>query len=102
MLLGDIPPMGRELCFYGFPIARAGTCAVHPQHKWPNPRLRQLFAFNAYAPSPPGDYRQAPFAVYSAAVGSVTVPGSAIAAKAARCRYAAGSSPRSWAVSISE
>jgi len=39
---------------------------------------------------------------YSAIEGSVTVPGVVMAARAARCRYAAGSSPRIWAVSISE
>jgi hypothetical protein len=37
-------------------------------------------------PVPPGDYRQVPFAVYSAAVGSVTVPGWPMAAMAARCK----------------
>jgi len=37
-------------------------------------------------PGPPGDYRQVPFAVYSAAVGSVTVPGWPMAAMAARCK----------------
>jgi hypothetical protein len=38
------------------------------------------------APSPPGEDRQSPFAVYSAAVGSVTVPGWPMAAMAARCK----------------
>ena len=37
-------------------------------------------------PVPPGDYRRAPLAVYSAAVGSVTVPGWPMAAIAARCK----------------
>ena len=37
-------------------------------------------------PVPPGDYRRAPLAVYSAAVGSVTVPGWPMAAMAARCK----------------
>ena len=37
-------------------------------------------------PVPPGDYRRAPLAVYSAGVGSVTVPGWPMAAMAARCK----------------
>lgn len=39
---------------------------------------------------------------YSAVVGSVTVPGMVMAVTAAHWRYAAGSPPRSWAVSIIE
>lgn len=54
------------------------------------------------APSPAAWPSMRPRGAYSALVGSVTVPGAAMAAMAARCKYAAGSSPRICAVSISE